>query len=294
MDLKKRNISIFLSKYKGENMITYQIDKEEEYLDDILYHLRKHNHQYTGGKTTDPLYIYLVEGDELIAGAEAGCSWDWASFNKLHYTNKNQLKTLVNKVQEFYREITGIKLVTKVKSLHDDFVIIGFTDCSQVSMQNRTWYYANLYGGLENETTEYKVIVKTESVEIYQNQLEEKHQAFNQKHQVAESKEEIIYIALDGDVFVGGIKMVVYEHSLYTHLLAVNKEYRGKNIGKKLMNFAEQEANKRDIQLLDVGTAEFQARPFYEKLGYKVIYTRKDNPKGYECYTLYKNLESDN
>jgi hypothetical protein len=149
-------------------MITYQIDKEEAYLDDILYHLRKHNYQFTGGKTTDPLYIYLVEGDQLIAGAQAGCNWDWASFNKLHYTNSNQLKFFLNKVQEFYKELTGIKLITEVKSLYDDFVNIGFTDCDQVSMQNRTWYYANLYDRIENETTEYKVIVKTESVEIYQ------------------------------------------------------------------------------------------------------------------------------
>jgi ribosomal protein S18 acetylase RimI-like enzyme len=84
--------------------------------------------------------------------------------------------------------------------------------------------------------------------------------------------------------------MVVYDLSLYTHLLAVNQAYRGNQIGKKLMSFAEEEAKKRNIHLLDVGTASFQAKPFYEKLGYSVIYTRKNNPKGYECYTLVKEI----
>ena len=47
----------------------------------------------------------------------------------------------------------------------------------------------------------------------------------------------------------------------------------------------------RSIKFLELGTTEFQAKPFYEKLGYKVVHEMDDYPKGYKCYTLFKELK---
>ena len=54
------------------------------------------------------------------------------------------------------------------------------------------------------------------------------------------------------------------------------------------MNMIEEEATQKGVKLFSLGTAEFQARPFYEKLGYKVVMTLPNNPVGYECYTMRK------
>ena len=96
---------------------------------------------------------------------------------------------------------------------------------------------------------------------------------------------------MDGDVFCGGIYLEIYQDYLYIDLLAVNKEYKGQGIGTKLMQYADDYARKHNFEMINVGTTEFQARPFYEKLGYQVVFTRQNNPKGFECYSLNKKLE---
>ena len=56
------------------------------------------------------------------------------------------------------------------------------------------------------------------------------------------------------------------------------------------MVFAEEYARKLKLESIDLGTTEFQAKDFYEKLGYEVVFTRENYPIGYNCYTLYKKL----
>jgi ribosomal protein S18 acetylase RimI-like enzyme len=55
-----------------------------------------------------------------------------------------------------------------------------------------------------------------------------------------------------------------------------------------------QEAEKiaRDAGCLGLwlDTYEFQARGFYEKLGFKVFGTLEDHPKGSRCYFLQKRV----
>jgi len=40
-----------------------------------------------------------------------------------------------------------------------------------------------------------------------------------------------------------------------------------------------------------LGTCEFQAKGFYEKLDFEVVYDRENNPKGYKSYTILKRLK---
>ena len=81
------------------------------------------------------------------------------------------------------------------------------------------------------------------------------------------------------------------EDSFHIDLLVVPKEYRGKNIGKTMMLMAEDEAIKRGIGTMDLSTGEYGTKPFYEKLGYRVVYTRKNHPTGYRNFKLIKHIK---
>lgn len=60
----------------------------------------------------------------------------------------------------------------------------------------------------------------------------------------------------------------------YLHLIAIKEEYRGKGLGKKLLDFIEDMLFKsRDKIFLLVGDYNPDAKIFYEKLGYKYLGT---------------------
>ena len=60
----------------------------------------------------------------------------------------------------------------------------------------------------------------------------------------------------------------------YLHIIAIKEEYRGKGIGRKLLEFIENMLFKtRDKLFLVTGDYNIGARIFYEKSGYKYIGT---------------------
>ena len=52
----------------------------------------------------------------------------------------------------------------------------------------------------------------------------------------------------------------------------------------------ERLAHERRCSYCYLDTFSFQARPFYEKLGYKVFGTLEDHPKGHTHYFMKKAL----
>lgn len=75
----------------------------------------------------------------------------------------------------------------------------------------------------------------------------------------------------DDDVLIGGVYGYYTPHWLYIDTLWVSPADRGRNLGTRLMFAIEQAAVKRGIMRAFLGTSDFQARPFYERLGYSVI-----------------------
>ncbi|ANK72410.1 MULTISPECIES: GNAT family N-acetyltransferase [Ensifer] len=57
----------------------------------------------------------------------------------------------------------------------------------------------------------------------------------------------------------------------FIRYLAVPDEYRGQGLGRRLVEEAEKIARQRGYVGLWLDTFEFQARPFYEKLGFEVF-----------------------
>jgi GNAT superfamily N-acetyltransferase len=70
--------------------------------------------------------------------------------------------------------------------------------------------------------------------------------------------------------------------------LWVSEALRGHGIGRALMIRAEEEAHRRGCTKMVVDTHSFQAPEFYQKLGFKIVGSYADFPRGYRQFFLEK------
>jgi len=73
-------------------------------------------------------------------------------------------------------------------------------------------------------------------------------------------------------------------------MLWVSDTLRGQGVGSRLIRAAEQEARQRGCRFAQVDTASFQARPFYEKLGYTLRFSLDNYPRHHQRHYLTKAL----
>lgn len=93
----------------------------------------------------------------------------------------------------------------------------------------------------------------------------------------------------DGE-FAGGLVGHAAYGWLFVDLLWVADSARGKGQGRRLMLAAEEEARKLGCRNAWLDTFSFQARGFYERLGYTVFGELEDFPAGHKRYFLRKPL----
>lgn len=77
---------------------------------------------------------------------------------------------------------------------------------------------------------------------------------------------------------------------LFTQLLVVPADMRGQGVGTEIMQCAENEAIARGCHGAWLDTFEFQARAFYERIGYQCFGELPDYPVGYSRFFLKKAL----
>jgi GNAT superfamily N-acetyltransferase len=70
----------------------------------------------------------------------------------------------------------------------------------------------------------------------------------------------------------------------------VHEKLRGQSMGTKILEKLETEAKSRDCKYALLDTLNFQARPFYEKLGYKVEWIQKEYPRDGSKFFMTKVL----
>lgn len=90
---------------------------------------------------------------------------------------------------------------------------------------------------------------------------------------------------------LGGIRAVCYWNTMHIELLWLAENTRGKGIGKSLLAAAESFAKENNCEKVFVETTSWQAKPFYEKVGYILFAKLNDRPKGFVSYYLTKNLK---
>jgi GNAT superfamily N-acetyltransferase len=90
---------------------------------------------------------------------------------------------------------------------------------------------------------------------------------------------------------IGGLTGRALYDWLYIELFHIPETLRGKGYGRQLMAKAEEFARQRGLIGIWLDTFEFQARPFYEKLGFTVFGTLEDHPRDGRRYFLKKRLD---
>jgi GNAT superfamily N-acetyltransferase len=93
----------------------------------------------------------------------------------------------------------------------------------------------------------------------------------------------------NGDI-VGGLWGRTALGWLYVEVLAVPEHLRRRGIGTELMSRAESEAIARGCHSAWLDTFEWQARGFYERLGYSCFGELNDYPRGFSRYFMKKVL----
>ncbi|WP_426237087.1 GNAT family N-acetyltransferase [Pararhizobium sp. DWP1-1-3] len=94
----------------------------------------------------------------------------------------------------------------------------------------------------------------------------------------------------DTQAVVGGLYGMDGFGWAFVKYLAVPDAYRGQGLGSRLLAEAEAIARARGYIGVWLDTFEFQARPFYEKLGYSVFGELEGAPNAIPRYFLKKSF----
>ena len=124
---------------------------------------------------------------------------------------------------------------------------------------------------------QFKTKLSFEEKKLLNNEFE-KHA---NQHEIKCNYQPFNFIAKEQDKILGFITGASVFDGVYVDELIVIEEYRSKGIGTKLIKQVEDYCRNKQIRYIELCTNEFQARPFYEKLGFKLEYVRqnKEEPK---------------
>lgn len=101
-----------------------------------------------------------------------------------------------------------------------------------------------------------------------------------------------IFIKDKGENICGGATGSLFYGSLYIDMLWVDKSLRRKGWGAKLMHAAEKMGREHNCTFATLNTMDWEALPFYQKLGYEIEFTREGYEKKSKMFLLRKSLSS--
>lgn len=157
----------------------------------------------------------------------------------------------------------------------------------------------------QEELSWHKCYSQTQS-DFYQNAREAVKKglaSFNQQHlQVRLLEERLEVEARPLEIFLfsqdpasavvkGGLIAFTQWGWLHLQTIWLAAELRGRGCGTTLMQLAHSEALARGCNHSRLATYSFQARGFYEKLGYEVYGQLEDYPPGARSYFMQKRLQ---
>ena len=114
--------------------------------------------------------------------------------------------------------------------------------------------------------------------------------AFNQGHGGDYKLHQLAVLIEEKRRVVGGLLGWTWWEWLYVEWLFIPEAMRRSGLGRDIMRRAESEARERGCRGVYLDTFHFQARGFYEKLGYTVYGTLDGMPAGGARYYLSKKL----
>lgn len=274
----------------------YIKDTENKYYDDIIKTLSAYNLSQTGDLKNENKSFYIVEEEKLLGGIKVNFSWDWVTINHIKYDSIDTLKHLIMHVCKAYsKDGVGIKYSSEFEEIIFDLIELGFDELDTIKyspMMREVTYLENTSFNITSDLNKNIMITDMPRVE-FDEELEMATKILKEKYKTNYQNRDLTFVALEEDKFIGGVYGVVYEDHMYIDLLVVCENKKGEGIGRTLMDKIELEISNTTVKTISLGTTEFQAKEFYEKLGYKTVMTQHDLPKGFDCYTLLKDLSQD-
>ena len=110
------------------------------------------------------------------------------------------------------------------------------------------------------------------------------------KRETAESEPLNLYAEDDSGELMAGLVAETFGNWLEIEYLFVKEDLRGQGIGSQLLQQVESEAKKRNCRYVFVNTYQFQAPAFYQKQGYKKVFTLNDYPYTGQRHYYQKDL----
>jgi GNAT superfamily N-acetyltransferase len=115
--------------------------------------------------------------------------------------------------------------------------------------------------------------------------------AHNNKVGVPMDRRPLTIILRDGAGRIeGGIVGRTQWGWLHVETLALPPGRRSQGLGTRLLQMAEDEARRRGCHHVYLTTLSWQAKPFYEKLGYREYGRLDDFPRGHQRHHMMKAL----
>lgn len=266
--------------------------------------LRAYNRSKIGEKTFPSLLIEIQDENQKRMGAVAGqISWDYFNiigfYVEAEYRGAGVGKALINAAAFETRERFGasqMEIVTSFPELKSYLLHTGWKQQAELvdmpkGFQNGFFYRTTdgISSAKDGLRVKSSLVVRENLEGETADWLQAKNQEGCKQYGIDRTREEKTVLMLDANQEVlGGVYGYIEREWLYISLLWVHESARGLGVGNRVMEKIETWAEEKGISNFYVGTAEFQARPFYEKRGYRVINTCVDQPIGYECYTLIK------
>lgn len=170
---------------------------------------------------------------------------------------------------------------------------IGFkcAGITEASPKTRSHSYLIKTDYSKNSSYGITVSVEKEIVSLYHTKLVQEIEHFNRVNHIVQSDDqEVMFVAKEKEEFVGGVFGIITEDTMYLAWLVVCEPFRGKRVGMHLMNLIEDYARCKNLYSINLGSVEFQAKSFYERIGYHVMYTKLNDPKGYKSFSMLKKL----
>jgi len=104
-------------------------------------------------------------------------------------------------------------------------------------------------------------------------------------------EQKLAILARDEDyIVIGGIHGELSWDWLYIQTLWVHADYRGKDIGTRLLTLMEKTATSKNIYHSHLETSDFMALKFYVNHGYEVFGKLEGKPAGSTWYYMKKEL----
>ena len=122
-------------------------------------------------------------------------------------------------------------------------------------------------------------------------ELEDRLHAFNVESTGYHDARDLSCFLRDAEgTLVAGIDGFTWGGYAHVELLWVSEPFRGKGLGRRLLEAAEAEARERGCTSIVLSSHEFQAPGLYAKVGYHLVGATEDTPVGYREFHFQKRL----